>query len=154
MSYKKHSLGGVYPYKMDAKCRVSIPSDWRNEIGNSLLRLLVSHNEKIPTLKVLTESEFDAMCQSVHDSEKLSRAQKTVMLGTLFERSTKAQINEQGKLSIPKALLDHPGLTPGKGLVLCGRGGWIEILNEENYEKLCAAREATIEKLDKEFGFF
>ena len=76
------------------------------------------------------------------------------MLGTLFERCTKTHINEQGKLSVPKALLDHPGLKPGEGLVLCGRGGYIEILNEDNYKKLCIARQSTIEELDVDFGIF
>lgn len=154
MSTRSHSLGGFYPYKMDAKCRVSIPTDWRAEIANGVLRLLVSHNEKLPTLKVLTESEFERMQQDINDSERLTPAQKRTMLGTLFERSTKAHINEQGKLSIPKAQLDHPGLVPGEGLVLCGRGDFFEILNEDNYQKLKAAREATLEELDADFQFF
>ena len=154
MSSPSHSLGGFFPYKMDAKCRVSIPSDWRTEIANGVLRLLVAHDEKIPTLKVLTESEFEKMQRDINDSESMTPAQKRTMLGALFERSTKTHINEQGKLSIPKAQLDHPGLTPGDGLVLCGRGNYFVIFNEENYSKLNAAREATLESLDADFQFF
>ncbi len=154
MSTTSHSLGGFYPYKMDAKCRVSIPSDWRAEIANSVLRLLVAHDEKVPTLKVLTESEFEKMQRDINDSERLNPAQKRTMLGALFERSTKTHMNEQGKLSIPKAQLDHPGLTPGDGLVLCGRGNYFVIFNEENYGKLEAARKSTLEELDAEFQFF
>ena len=56
---------------------------------------------------------------------------KRSIIGIIFERCTKAHVNEQGKLSIPKALLDHPGLEAGEGLVLVGRGDFIEILNEE-----------------------
>jgi len=64
-------------------------------------------------------------------------------------------MNEQGKLSIPKALLDHPGLIPGEGLVLVGRGDFIEILNEENHRQLRAAHEASIiADANEEFGFF
>ena len=154
MNITSHDLGGLYPYKMDAKCRVSVPGDWRAEIGSQVLRLLVSHNEKVPTLKVLTEYEFQGMCKDVNDSEKLTPRQKRTMLGTLFEKCTKAHINEQGKLSIPKAQLDHPGLTPGEGLLLCGRGGYFEILNEDNYQKLIIAREGTVAELDEDFGFF
>lgn len=153
MSVKNYSLGGFYPYKMDAKCRVSIPSDWRAEIAGSVLRLMISHNEKLPTLKVLTETEFDRMQQEVNDSD-LTPAKKRVILGALFERCTKTHINEQGKLVIPKAQLEHPGIIPGEALVLCGRGGFIEILNEDNHQKLCAAREATLAELDEDFGFF
>ena len=153
MNTKNHSLGGFYPYKMDAKCRVSIPADWRAEIEGSTLRLMVSHNEGLPTLKVLTEPEFERMQEEVNVSE-LTPAKKRIILGALFERSVKTHINDQGKLVIPKAQLDHPGIVPGQPLVLCGRGGFIEILNEENHEKLRAAREATLAELDEDFGFF
>ncbi|MGJ8676480.1 MAG: division/cell wall cluster transcriptional repressor MraZ [Akkermansiaceae bacterium] len=153
MSAKSYSLGGFYPYKMDAKCRVSMPADWRDEIGAETLRLLVSHNEKLPTLKVLTESEFERMQQEVNDSA-MTPAKKRAMLGALFERTTKTHVNDQGKLVIPKAQLEHPQLKPGEALVLCGRGDFIEILNEENHQKLCAAREATLAELDEDFGFF
>lgn len=153
MSAKSYSLGGFYPYKMDAKCRVSIPSDWREEIAGGVLRLMVSHNENLPSLKVLTESEFERMQKEVNDSD-LTPAKKRVILGALFERSTKAHINDQGKLVIPKAQLDHPEITPGEPLVLCGRGDFIEILNEKNHKKLCEAREATLAELDEDFGFF
>ncbi len=154
MSAKSYSLGGFYPYKMDAKCRVSIPADWRKEIEGEVLRLLVSHNEKLPTLKVLTNSEFERMQEEVKGSEGLSHADKRVILGALHERSTKAHMNDQGKLVIPKAQIEHPDLKPGESLVLCGRGDFIEILSEENHQKLCAAREATLAELDKDFGFF
>lgn len=154
MSTKSYSLGGEYPYKMDAKCRVSIPSDWRAEIGNDLLRLMVSHNHKVPTLRVLSESEFEKMQEDINESENLNPAQKRLLIGTLFKKSTKTHINEQGKLSIPKVLLEHPGLTPGDSMMLCGSGGYIEILNDENYKKLEAAIMPSLEDLDAEFGFF
>lgn len=154
MSTQNYSLGGEYPYKMDAKCRVSIPSDWRAEIGNDLLRLMVSHNHKIPTLRVLTESEFEKMQIEINASEKLTPAQKRFMVSNLFKKSTKTHINEQGKLSIPKVLLDHPGLKPGASLMLCGSGGYIEILNDENYKNLEAAIMPSLEDLDADFGFF
>lgn len=153
MSIKSYSLTGSFPYKMDAKCRVSIPGDWRSQIGNGELKLLQSHNEKLPTLRVLTQSEFEKMQSEVKESD-LTPAKKRFLLGALFERCHKAYINEQGKLTIPKALLDHPGLVAGETLQLCGRGDYIEILNEQNHKKLYAATQATIDELDADFGFF
>lgn len=153
MSIKSYSLTGSFPYKMDAKCRVSIPGDWRSQIGNGELQLLQSSNEKLPTLRVLTQSEFEKMQGEVEESG-LTPAKKRAILGALFERCHKTYINEQGKLSIPKALLEHPGLVAGKSLQLCGRGSYIEILNEANHKKLYAATQATIEEIDEDFGFF
>lgn len=159
MDTKSYSLGGEYPYKMDAKCRVSIPSDWRAEIGNDALRLMVSHShvsdsQKIPTLRVLGNAEFENMQKLVDENEKLTTLQKRLMISTMFKKCTKTHINEQGKLSIPKGLLAHPGLKPGETLMLCGSRGYIEIFNEDNYEKLEKAIAPSIEDLDAEFGFF
>jgi len=153
MSIKSNKLTGSFPYKMDAKCRVSIPGDWRNQIGTSELQLLQSSNEKLPTLRVLTQSEFEKMQSEVNESD-LTPAKKRAILGALYERCHKTHINEQGKLSIPKALLDHPGLVAGESLQLCGRGDYIEILNEENHKKLYAATQASIDEIDEDFGFF
>lgn len=153
MSTKKYKLTGSFPYKMDAKCRVSIPGDWRSQIGNGELQLLQSSNEKLPTLRVLTVFEFEKMQSEVEESA-LTPAKKRAILGALFERCHKTFINEQGKLTIPKALLDHPGLVAGESLQLCGRGDYIEILNEENHKKLSAATQSTIDEIDEEFGFF
>jgi len=153
MSISNYSLTGSFPYKMDAKCRVSIPGDWRSQIGNGELQLLQSSNEKLPTLRVLTQSEFENMQAEVHESA-LTPAKKRAILGALFERCHKTSINEQGKLSVPKVLLDHPGLAAGEGLQLCGRGDYIEILNEKNYQKLRAATQPALDEIDKDFGFF
>lgn len=159
MSTKSYSLGGEYSYKMDAKCRVSIPSDWRAEIGNDVLRLMVSNNHvsetlKIPTLRVLGDAEFESMQKLVHENEKLTTPQKRFVISNLFKKCTKTHINEQGKLSIPKGLLEHPGLVAGATLMLCGSGGYIEILNQDNYDKLEKAITPSLEALDVEFGFF
>lgn len=153
MSIASYSLTGFFPYKMDAKGRVSIPADWRSQIGNSELQLLQSSNEKLPTLRVLTVCEFKKMQEEVKQSD-LTPAKKRAILGALFERCHKTYINEQGKLSIPKILLDHPGLVAGETLQLCGRGDYIEILNEANHKKLRAATQPTIEEIDEQFGFF
>lgn len=153
MSIKKYRLTGSYPYKMDVKCRVSIPGDWRSQIGNGELQLLQSSNEKLPTLRVLTVCEFEKMQSEVEESD-LTPAKKRAILGALFERCNKTYINEQGKLCIPKALLDHPGLVAGEPLQLCGRGDYIEILNEANHVKLRSANQPKIDEIDVDFGFF
>lgn len=153
MSISNYSLTGSFPYKMDAKCRVSIPGEWRSQIADGELQLLQSSNEKLPTLRVLTKDEFENMQREVHESA-LTPAKKRAILGALFERCHKTHINEQGKLSVPKALLEHPGLVAGETLQLCGRGDYIEILNEKNYLKLRAATQPELDELDEEFGFF
>ena len=152
MSSNGHSLGGGYPYKMDAKCRVSIPADWRADIGEGLLRLMESSNEGYPTLRVLTEFEFEKILNEIDDFDWVP-AKKRKARGLVFERIVKAHFNDQGKLSIPKQLCDRPGLVAGEGLYLVGRGHYIEILNEENYLKVKAASEVFEDEMS-ELGIF
>lgn len=154
MSTENYSLGGFYAHKVDAKSRVSIPSDWRMEIGVGVLRLLVSHNEKLPCLKVLTVAEFEKMQHDINTDEDMSAAERRLMVGMLFERCTKTQINEQGKLSIPKALLEHPGSATGEEIALCGRGNYFEILSLGNHEKLTAVSTERMAALNEKLGIF
>lgn len=152
MSIGSYSLGGVYPYKMDAKCRVSIPVDWRGEIGGGLLRLLEASNEDQPIIKVLTESEFERILNDI-EAREWSPAQKRKARGIVFERIVKTHLNDQGKLSIPKQFCERPGLVAGKGLYLVGRGDYIEISNEESHLKIKAASESFEEEMS-ELGIF
>ena len=152
MSIKGHSLGGVFPYKMDAKCRVSIPADWRAEIGGTLLRLLESSNEEQPTLRVLTECEFEKILNDIEELD-WSPNKKRKARGIVFERIVKTHLNDQGKLSIPKQFCERPGLKAGEGLYLVGRGDYIEILNAENYLKVKAASEVFEDEMS-ELGIF
>ena len=152
MSIESHSLVGAYPYKMDAKCRVSIPVDWRAQMGNGLLRLMVSSNENQPTLRVLTECEFKKMLDEIEDLD-WTPGKKRKARGIVFARIVKTHLNEQGKLSIPKQLCERPGLVAGEGLYLVGQGDYIEILNEENYLKVNAAWESVEDEMS-DLGFF
>jgi len=152
MSIEGHNLGGFFPYKMDAKCRVSVPSEWRMEIGNEALRFFQSSNEGVPTLRLLTEVEFRQILQDIEDRD-WTPAKRRKARGLVFERCVKASINDQGKLSVPKTLCERPGLVGGEVIYLIGRGDYIEILNEENYKKVKVSDEAFEEELD-ELGIF
>ncbi len=153
MSIEGHDLGGFFPHKMDAKCRVSIPSEWRSEMSNQVLRFMQSKNEGLPTLRLLTEIEFRRMLQDIEDRQDWTPAKRRKARGMVFERCVKANINDQGKLSIPKQLCERPGLEAGEVLCLVGRGDYVEILNEENYQKLKIETESFEDELD-ELGIF
>jgi MraZ protein len=148
MSIEGHNLLGFYPYKMDVKCRVSIPSDWRLVMVGRELLFMQSTNEGIPTLRVLTELEFKKMLQEIEEQKEWPPAKRRKARGLVFERCVKASINDQGKLSIPKQLCEKPELVAGENLCLVGRGDYIEILSESNYQKLKKADESFEDELD------
>lgn len=118
------------------------------------MRLLVSHNESLPCLKVLTVAAFEQMQEDINSDEGMSAAERRLVSGMFFERCTKTQINEQGKLSVPKALLEHPAINTGEELALCGRGDYFEIISLENHKKLAAVSADRLAALNEKLGIF
>ena len=149
-----HTLEGVFEHKLDPKCRVSVPSDWRVLAGSGVLRLLRAQNYKLPVLKVLTEQEFATVLSEIDDSEKLTQGQKRAMRGKLFSSCKKTKLNPQGKLLIPKALCSHPDLEPDGQVTLVGRGAYFEIVSPGNYEEMQMREEAEIAELNVDLDIF
>lgn len=147
------ALEGVYEHKMDTKCRVSVPADWRDTAGDGYLRLLQSSSYDLKVLRVVTESEYRSMLQEV-DNADLSGAKKRQLLGRLHANCLKTSLSPQGKLSIPKAWCEVPGLSANGSLMLVGRGAYFEMFNMERYQEMLVKEEAETQGLNDEFGFF
>ena len=128
----EHALEGVFEHKMDTKCRVSVPADWRVTAGNGYLRLLQSSSYELKVLRVLTEEEYQNMLQEVEKRDDLSFSMKKKVLGRLHSQILKTSLNPQGKLLIPKAWCEVPGLNSEEHVVLVGRGSYFEIFSPEN----------------------
>ncbi len=154
MNELEHALQGAPEHKLDPKCRVSVPSDWRMFLANGQIRLLQSSCYGVKTLRVLTESEYARMLQAVDDMEDLTHLQKNKLKGRLHSECQRATISDQGKLTIPKAWCETPGLEPGGLVKLVGRGTYFEIFNLENYDEMRKHEIAETEALDAKLGFF
>jgi len=150
----EHALEGVFEHKMDTKCRVSVPADWRVTAGNGYLRLLQSSSYDLKVLRVLTEDEYLNMLQEVENQEGISYATKRKVLGRLHSQILKTTLNPQGKLLIPKAWCATPGLSSEGHVMLVGRGSYFEILSPKNYEEMLVREEAETSALNEELGFF
>ncbi|MDB9741750.1 hypothetical protein OAB00_02730 [Akkermansiaceae bacterium] len=147
------ALEGVFEHKMDTKCRVSIPVDWRDAAGDGYLRLLQSSSYGLKVLRVVTETEYRNMLQQV-ESSNMNDKQKKQMLGRLHANCLKTTMNDQGKLAIPKAWCELPELNSSETLLLVGRGTYFELFNQERYNQMLVLEEEETSKLDEEFGFF
>ena len=154
MNQSEHALQGANEYKLDPKCRVSVPSDWRNYLGSGQLRLMQSKCYKLKTLRVVTQEEYESMLEDVDKLEGVSRAKKKDYLGKLHSRIMKISMSEQGKISVPKAWCERPGLEPGGAVWLVGRGTYFELFNVSNFEDMRLREDAETEDLNEELGFF
>jgi MraZ protein len=154
MSKNEHALEGDYEHKLDPKNRVSVPAEWRSLTGDGALRLLQSSKYKVPTIRVLTENEYDEMLQTVDGMENWTPAEKKNMKGKLHSRCQKVALSDQGKLLIPKTWCETSGLEPGGVIKLVGRGTYFEIFSPINYKLMTEREDAETAKLNEEVDFF
>ena len=154
MTRLEHALEGVYEHKLDPKSRVSVPADWRVSAGSGELRLLQSSSYGLSVLRVLTAEEYANMLREVEERTEWTPAQRKQMKGKLHSRCLRTTLNPQGKLLIPKAWCETPGLEPESQVVLVGRGTYFEVFNPANYSEMCSREDAETEALNAEVDFF
>lgn len=140
----------VVTHKMDPKARVSIPVEWRPAPNESLF-LLASQTYEMPMIKVLSNEAYLHRVNLIKESA-YTPAEKTRKLGKLASLCKVVQLNEQGKLLIPKDLIVKAGLTPESELVLAGRGLHFEVWNKENHARFVTLEAAEDE--DDQLGVF
>jgi DNA-binding transcriptional regulator/RsmH inhibitor MraZ len=144
----RHSFEGVNDFKLDAKGRVAVPSEWRPKKGKEIrLRLLKWKTHGVPVLKALTDAAFEAMICSIDEDQTLVAGQKGAKKGLVYSRNTPVSINEQGKLLIPRKLVEEQGLEPGGVVHLFGRGTNFDIVSPRDHEAMQAAEEALMADL-------
>ena len=148
-----NSFEGVFDFKLDAKFRVSVPSEWRPARGEALpLRLLNWQTYQVSVLKALTDEAFVAMIASIDESD-LPAGVKGQRKGLLYSRNTPVTINEQGKLLIPKKLAKEHGLVSGGAVHLYGRGTNFDIVSPRDYSAMQTAEEALLGDLYESVDF-
>ena len=148
MGVPRHSFEGFNDFKLDAKGRVSVPSEWRPKSGEAIrLRLLKWKTHGVPVLKALTDDAFAAMVCSIDNDESLAAGQKNAKKGLVYSRNTPVSINEQGKLLIPRKLVEEQGLELGGSVYLFGRGTNFDLVSPRDYEAMQAAEEALMADL-------
>ncbi len=148
-----NSFEGVFDFKLDAKFRVSVPSDWRPGKGEALLlRLLQWQTYKIPVLKALTDQAFAAMIASIDESD-LSAGIKSQRKGLLYSRNTQVTINDQGKVLIPKRLAEEHGLEAGGAVHLFGGGTNFDIVSPRDHKAMQEAEASLLGDLYESVDF-
>ena len=138
-----NSFEGVFDFKLDAKFRVSVPSEWRPGRGEAVpLRLLKWRTYKVPVLKALTDEAFEAMIASI-DGADLPAGVKSQRKGLLYSLNTQVTINDQGKVLIPKKLAEEHGMEAG-GAVCWVCLGFVFRRSPRDHDAMQAAEEALL----------
>lgn len=149
MSSVSEDLFGTYTHKLDPKNRIAIPSEWRPSEGCSLL-LLSGKRLGAATVKVYTKDRFLQIVEKIRTADGFTEAQIDMYIGRLYANCVEAIINGQGKLLIPKGMCDHASL--GVTVQLAGRGGYFELWDPAEYERVSALEEDSVAKINNSFG--
>ncbi len=91
----------------------------------------------MPVIKVLSQKAYDHRKNTVKDSN-LTPKEKTDMLGVFAMQCRAANVNDQGKLLIPKDLSEAIGIRADSEVVLAGRDLHFEVWSKENHARVLA----------------
>lgn len=151
MSLASQKQRGFVEHKLDAKGRVSVPIAWRPENGESVF-LMMAKSYEVPVLRVFSEGAFEKKLNQIEAAEDLDPGQKDKLKGMMTSTSLEAQVNEQGKLLVPKAWAEERELPLPGPVMLVGRGDTFEMMNVENYATMKEREETENAALSERFG--
>ena len=133
---------GHFRHSLDPKKRLTIPSEWRDQVGvpESLYILPGLHDEKC--LLVYPASE---MAQRFEKFRKIGVGDKKAraFARVLASRSDLVSLDSQGRIRIKDELLDYAGLT--NQVELAGAWDRFELWNPEEWKAAAAMDNASME---------
>lgn len=134
-------LYGRYAHNVDAKGRLFVPSKLREKLGLTFIAAAVMDH----CVCLYSVEEWDKLLEKLAElpmtkSRKLQRY--------LSANAVDAQVDAQGRILLPKHLLEYAGLT--KEALVIGAGNRAEIWNPDTYEADMGAM--TSEEVEAEFA--
>jgi len=139
-----NSLIGTYECKVDAKCRLMLPSALKRQLssivqGGFVLKRAVFQS----CLELYPLGEWEALMQNVNKLNRFNKKNNDFI--RRFTAGVKfIELDNSGRLLIPKDLIVFAGIT--KDIVVSSAINIIEIWDKDNYEK--AIDNATIDFAD------
>jgi len=133
---------GIYSHNIDPKGRATIPSAYREALGDGFTLGL---NNQFTALALYPRAEWEKI------SARLSRIPDSDAKGMAYVRLIKAfsyvdqHLDGQGRLLLPAKLREKVGLEREVSFVGSGRS--LEIWNEKRFDEFCAVNEANFADL-------
>jgi DNA-binding transcriptional regulator/RsmH inhibitor MraZ len=133
MSDQFQQYKGTYPYKTDSKNRVNVVAAWRPQPGENLyLMASFDYRSELPIIKVLTDEGIASRLKTVDESD-LDTGEKADMKSDLKRNLRDGNLNDQGRLLIPKDFANHAGIEPDAEVYLVAGDSHFEIWSKQNY---------------------
>ena len=123
---------GRYSHQMDEKGRIRIPPKYKAELGEAPF-ITTGTND---CLFVYAQPVFLNKFLSKLTDIEISDLEEMDMARIIASNAINAEEDKQGRILLPKHLIDHAGL--GKNLITIGALDHVEIWSEEAWEKYTA----------------
>ena len=119
---------GEYDHALDAQCRVTFPSDWRNPDGVTELVMIPARGKALVLLPIQTFLDF------VKKATKLAIANPKMQMALAYlgSRSRQCRCDKQGRLALDRKMLDSIGVQ--SQLKLIGAINHIRLTAPENWQ--------------------
>jgi len=121
-------LTGTYARSVDAKNRVTIPSRFREEMGEKAV--ILKGTEKC--LVVCSVKTFSMLGDLI---EGLPLGHSKAIKRFFFANAKEEKIDGQGRMPISDDLRQSAGITTGKKVVLLGQNSYFEIWDENVWQE-------------------
>ncbi len=124
-------MRGRYSHNIDAKGRVFVPAKMREVLGDSFVVAAVME----PCVSLYTTEGWNAMLEKL---EEMPMTKSRPLLRYLSSNAADVTVDSQGRILIPKHLLEHASLTK-EALVIGAGANRAEIWNPALYEQQVAS---------------
>lgn len=124
-------LTGEYQHSMDPKGRVTVPSRFREDLGD---RFYVSTGTD-GCLNLLSEEQFKRLSETI---AAMPPAQAKLLQRKVFSQAAEVEPDKQGRILIPPGLRDYAGLE--RDVTLIGASTRAELWDTGRWEQYNAAQ--------------
>ena len=121
---------GSHSRSLDGKKRLTIPSEWRDAVGN--LPVFVLKGVDQPCLYVFTARDMAKRLEKIR-SISVANAKAQQFLRSLMSSADRLEIDAAGRIRVSDRLLDYAGIAGQVELV--GVGGRFELWSPEQWNK-------------------
>jgi MraZ protein len=122
---------GEYEHRLDARNRVTVPSSWRVPGDEGNFYFAWPHPEGC--LAVFPPEELAELKRRARGM-KVSDARANRLLRLVFGKGSKFGCDGQGRILLPKHLLEHAKVT--KEVVMVGLGRYFQVWSADSYESV------------------
>lgn len=128
---------GRFGHKIDNKGRLQIPIALRQIDRDKIYGSFMLLKGSSGCLALVPVDEFHKTAREF--TPELSAKGIVDFARRLYPNSFELQLDNQGRVLLPKNLREHAGLEDD--VLIIGLGSWIELWNEDRYEAVCAESE-------------